>query len=191
MKKKILLGSGSPRRKELLSMMDIAFEAIRLNDVEEIYPASLPATEVAGYLSRLKAQSYLDKIAPDTVLITADTVVIADNEILGKPKDKADAIAMLKRLSGAQHKVITGVSLTTTNEIITFHETTIVEFDEITTSDIERYVEKYNPFDKAGSYGIQEWIGLIGIKKINGCFYNVMGLPTSALYRHLSAMNAI
>lgn len=191
MKKKILLGSGSPRRKELLSMMDIDFEAIRLNDVEEIYPASLPATEVAGYLSRLKAQSYLDKIAPDAVLITADTVVIADNEIMGKPTDKADAIAMLKRLSGAEHKVITGVSLTTTEGIVTFDECTIVEFDNISDADIECYVEKYQPFDKAGSYGIQEWIGLIAIKKIDGCFYNVMGLPTSALYRHLSAMNAI
>lgn len=189
--KKILLGSGSPRRKELLSMMDIDFETIRLNDVEEIYPTTLLAIEVAGYLSRLKAQSYWDKIAPDTVLITADTVVIADNEILGKPTDKADAIAMLKRLSGAEHKVITGVSLTTTEGILTFDECTIVEFDNISDADIESYVEKYQPFDKAGSYGIQEWIGLIAIKKINGCFYNVMGLPTSALYRHLSAMNAI
>lgn len=187
--KKILLGSGSPRRRELLSMMDIDFETVRLNDVEEIYPGELRAEEVPAYLSRLKAQSY--EIEPDTLLITADTVVIIDGEILGKPHTEAEAVAMLRRLSGARHKVITGVSLTTTDGIYTFDEVTIVEFDELSDDDIISYVEKYRPLDKAGSYGIQEWIGLTGIKKIDGCFYNVMGLPTRTLYRTLKKLNLI
>lgn len=189
--KKILLGSGSPRRRELLAMMDIDFEAIKLNDVEEVYPPSISAEEVPAYLSRLKAQSYVDSIEPDTVLITADTVVIIDGEILGKPHSEAEAIAMLRRLSGARHKVITGVSLTTSAGIHTFDEVTIVEFDRLSDADITSYVEKYRPLDKAGSYGIQEWIGLTGIKKIDGCFYNVMGLPTRALYQALKEINAI
>lgn len=191
MNKKVLLGSGSPRRRELLSMMDIEFETIRLNDVNEVFPASLPAEEVAAYLSRLKAQTYIDKIDSETILITADTVVLVDNEIMGKPKNASEAKFMLQRLSGAKHKVITGVSLTTAGSIHTFDEVTIVEFDKISDADIDYYVEKYHPFDKAGSYGIQEWIGLIGVKKIDGCFYNVMGLPTSALYSHLKSMEMI
>ena len=191
MNKKVLLGSGSPRRRELLSMMDIEFDTIRLNDVNEVFPASLHAEEVAAYLSRLKAQSYIDKIDSETILITADTVVIVDDKIMGKPKNASEAKFMLQRLSGGNHKVITGVSLTTAGAIHTFDEVTIVEFDKISDADIDYYVEKYHPFDKAGSYGIQEWIGLIGVKKIDGCFYNVMGLPTSALYRHLKSMEMV
>lgn len=191
MNKKVLLGSGSPRRRELLSMMDIEFDTIRLNDVNEVFPASLHAEEVAAYLSRLKAQSYIDKIDSETILITADTVVIVDDKIMGKPKNASEAKFMLQRLSGGKHKVITGVSLTTVGAIHTFDEVTIVEFDKISDADIDYYVEKYHPFDKAGSYGIQEWIGLIGVKKIDGCFYNVMGLPTSALYRHLKSIEIV
>ena len=191
MNKKVLLGSGSPRRRELLSMMDIEFDTIRLNDVNEVFPASLHAEEVAAYLSRLKAQSYIDKIDSETILITADTVVIVDDKIMGKPQNASEAKFMLQRLSGGNHKVITGVSLTTAGAIHTFDEVTIVEFDKISDADIDYYVEKYHPFDKAGSYGIQEWIGLIGVKKIDGCFYNVMGLPTSALYRHLKSMGMV
>ena len=191
MNKKVLLGSGSPRRRELLSMMDIEFDTIRLNDVNEVFPASLHAEEVAAYLSRLKAQSYIDKIDSETILITADTVVIVDDKIMGKPQNASEAKFMLQRLSGGNHKVITGVSLTTAGAIHTFDEVTIVEFDKISDADIDYYVEKYYPFDKAGSYGIQEWIGLIGVKKIDGCFYNVMGLPTSALYRHLKSMGMV
>lgn len=191
MNKKVLLGSGSPRRRELLSMMDIEFDTIRLNDVNEVFPASLHTEEVAAYLSRLKAQSYIDKIDSETILITADTVVIVDDKIMGKPKNASEAKLMLQRLSGGKHKVITGVSLTTAGAIHTFDEVTIVEFDKISDADIDYYVEKYHPFDKAGSYGIQEWIGLIGVKKIDGCFYNVMGLPTSALYRHLKSMGMV
>ena len=189
--KRILLGSGSPRRKELMSMMDIDFEPIKLNDVEEVYPSSLKADDVPAFLSRLKAQSYYDNISDDEVLVTADTVVIIDDEILGKPKTPTEACDMLRRLSGACHKVVTGVSLTSTDGIVTFDETTIVEFDNLSADDIAYYVEKYQPFDKAGSYGIQEWIGLIAIKKIDGCFYNVMGLPTRALYRKLKEIGAI
>ncbi|MDE6346580.1 MAG: Maf family nucleotide pyrophosphatase [Muribaculaceae bacterium] len=189
--KKILLGSGSPRRRELLLMMDIDFEAIKLNDVDEVYPEALGAEEVPAYLSRLKAECYRDSLTADDLLITADTVVIIDGEILGKPHSEDEAIAMLRRLSGARHKVITGVSLTTTDGIHTFDEVTIVEFDRLSDADITSYVKKYRPLDKAGSYGIQEWIGLIGIKKIDGCFYNVMGLPTRALYRELKKLNAI
>ena len=174
MNKKVLLGSGSPRRRELLSMMDIEFDTIRLNDVNEVFPASLHAEEVAAYLSRLKAQSYIDKIDSETILITADTVVIVDDKIMGKPQNASEAKFMLQRLSGGNHKVITGVSLTTAGAIHTFDEVTIVEFDKISDADIDYYVEKYHPFDKAGSYGIQEWLGLIGVKKIDGCFYNVM-----------------
>lgn len=172
-------------------MMDIDFDAVTVNDVEEVFPDTLQAEDVPAYLSRLKASGYIGSIDDGSVLITADTVVIADGEILGKPKDESDAIGMLKRLSGARHKVVTGVSLTTTTGMRTFDEVTYVDFNRIPDEDIVSYVRKYQPFDKAGSYGIQEWIGLIGIKKIDGCFYNVMGLPTSALYRELKAINAI
>ena len=189
--KRILLGSGSPRRKELMSMMDINFEPIKLNDVEEVYPPSLKVDEVPAYLSRLKAHSYRNNLAVNDVLVTADTVVIIDDEILGKPKSPVEACNMLHRLSGACHKVVTGVSLTTLDAIVTFCETTIVEFDSLSPDDITHYVEKYKPFDKAGSYGIQEWIGIVAIKKIDGCFYNVMGLPTRALYHELKKIGAI
>lgn len=186
--KKILLGSGSPRRKELLSLMDIDYESVTLHDVEEIYPETLDAENVPAYLSRLKALSYRNQLAEDELLITADTVVIIDGDILGKPKDEEDAVSMLCRLSGARHKVITGVSLTTVSGIHTFDEMTQVEFNSIPEEEIRAYVSKYKPFDKAGSYGIQEWIGLVAIKKIDGCFYNVMGLPTAALYREMKKL---
>lgn len=189
--RKILLGSGSPRRKELLGLMDIDFEIVKLHDVEEIYPDTLTAEEVPEYLSRLKAESYVDNLGKDDLLITADTVVIIDDMILGKPKDEEDAVEMLQRIAGNRHKVVTGVSLTTVDGIKTFSEKTYVEFNTLSEKEIRDYVKKYKPMDKAGSYGIQEWIGLVGIKRIEGCFYNVMGLPTSALYRELEAVNAI
>lgn len=166
-------------------MMDIEFETVRLSDVEEVYPASLAPEEVPCYLSRLKAGSYRDRLPADAVLITADTVVVIDGDILGKPADKDEAVGMLMRLSGNTHKVVTGVTLTTTDGMHTFSEATLVEFNDISRDDIVNYVEKYRPMDKAGSYGIQEWIGLVGIKKIDGCFYNVMGLPAATLYREL------
>ncbi|MBD5258806.1 MAG: septum formation protein Maf [Barnesiella sp.] len=188
--KKILLGSGSPRRRELLSMMDVDYEAVKLHDVEEVYPDTLAAEDVPAYLSRLKAQSYVNQLKDNELLITADTVVIIDGDILGKPKDAEDAVRMLCRLSGAKHKVITGVSLTSNDGIHTFDEVTEVEFNEVPEAEIRSYVAKYQPFDKAGSYGIQEWIGLVAIKKIDGCFYNVMGLPTATLYREMKKIGA-
>lgn len=187
--KRILLGSGSPRRRELLAMMDIEFEQVTLKDVEETYPDRIPAEVVPEYLSKLKARSYCHNLADGDILITADTVVIIDGEILGKPAGRDDAIKMLSRLSGNIHKVVTGVTLSTKLGMHTFSEETTVEFNEISHDDIVAYVDKYKPFDKAGAYGIQEWIGLVGIKKINGCFYNVMGLPTSRLYKELGIRN--
>jgi len=172
-------------------MMDIDFETVSINDVDEVFPSTLPAEKVPAYLSQLKAGRYIGDLCDDTVLLTADTVVIIDGDILGKPGDEAEAVGMLRRLSGARHKVITGVSLTTRAGMRTFDETTYVEFNEIADDELISYVRKYRPFDKAGSYGIQEWIGLVGIKKIDGCFYNVMGLPTSALYRELKELGAI
>lgn len=189
--KKILLGSGSPRRRELLTMMGMAFEQVKLHDVEETYPSSLAADEVPVYLSRLKAESYRDNIDGNSLLITADTVVICDGCILGKPVCEEDAAAMLRRLSGRSHRVVTGVTVSNRNMVESFSETTYVEFAQLTDDEIGYYIDKYRPYDKAGAYGIQEWIGLIGITKIDGCFYNVMGLPTAALYRCLKRLDAI
>lgn len=166
-------------------MMDIDFRQVKLNDVDEVYPSSLAPEEVPCYLSRLKAQSYQSSLSSDSLLITADTVVIIDGVILGKPADKKEAVAMLQQLSGRTHKVVTGVTLTTVDAMTTFSEETLVTFKEVPLADIETYVARYKPMDKAGSYGIQEWIGAVGIKKIDGCFYNVMGLPTAALYERL------
>ena len=166
-------------------MMDIDFEPIKLNDVEEVYPSSLKADDVPAFLSRLKAQSYYDNISDDEVLVTADTVVIIDDEILGKPKTPTEACDMLRRLSGACHKVVTGVSLTSTDGIVTFDETTIVEFDNLSADDIAYYVEKYHPFDKAGSYGIQGY-GAIFVDHLEGDYFSVMGLPLCALARMLA-----
>ncbi|MDE7135620.1 MAG: Maf family nucleotide pyrophosphatase [Muribaculaceae bacterium] len=182
---RILLGSGSPRRRQLLQEMDIKFEIAHLKDIYETYPSDLAPEKVPEYLSQLKAASYLDELSDDTILITADTVVIHKGKILGKPADKDEAVKMLIELAGDTHKVVTGVTLTSKNKSISFSETTEVEFMPIDKDHIEKYVDKYLPLDKAGSYGIQEWIGLTAVKGIRGCFYNVMGLPTAALYHQL------
>lgn len=182
---KVLLGSNSPRRRELLAMMDIPFEVVKF-DVDESYPANLPAAEVPLYLSMLKSEAYRPKLKDGQLLITADTVVICDGKILGKPSDERQAVEMLKTLSGRHHKVVTGVTIATPSSTESFSETTEVEFDNIADDDIKYYVSKYHPLDKAGAYGIQEWIGTVGIKGINGCYYNVMGLPTTLLHRRLS-----
>ena len=182
---KILLGSHSPRRRQLLQQMDIEYEAIKIDDVDEIYPAGIAAEEVPVYLSRLKADAHSRHLRSGELLITADTVVIVDGQIVGKPVDIDDAKRMLKLLSGRSHKVVTGVTLTTLDRSESFSDETLVTFNKLPEDVISRYVEKYRPLDKAGAYGIQEFIGMIGIKKIDGCFYNVMGLPTGALYEHL------
>ena len=182
---KLLLASNSPRRRELLGLLDLDYEIVAPRPVEEIYPADLPAEEVAPYLSALKASAYVGLPKGDEIIVTADTVVVCEGLILGKPKDREDAVAMLNMLSGKTHKVVTGVTLMSERRTITFSETTLVTFDALSDSMIETYVDRYRPFDKAGAYGIQEWIGCVGISGINGCYYNVMGFPFHALHTHL------
>lgn len=183
MYKKLYLASKSPRRQELLKLMCLDFELL-LNDADESFPKNLEPDKVPEYIAEKKAKGVI--IPDDAILITADTVVLLDREILGKPIDEKDAVAMLKKLSGEKHQVITGVCIKSNVKQITFKEVTEVFFKELTEEQIEYYVEQYKPLDKAGSYGIQEWIGLIGIEKINGSYTNVVGLPTEKLYTLLS-----
>ncbi len=182
---KILLASGSPRRRELLAMIAPGFAVAPGRDVDESYPADMPAEKVAGYLSKVKADAYIDLLADDEIIITADTVVIIDGRILGKPAGRDDAVAMLRSLSGRRHKVVTGVTVTARDRSVSFDETTIVEFAPLSDDEIDAYVDTFRPYDKAGAYGIQEWIGAVGIKGIQGCYYNVMGLPVHTLYHRL------
>ena len=182
---KLLLASNSPRRRELLHLLDIDYEIVTPREIDEVYPADLKPENVAPYLSALKADAYLDLPGENEILVTADTVVICGGRILGKPHSEDEAIAMLKSLSDRSHTVVTGVTLVSACRRITFAEHTVVTFDALSDNDIKSYVRKYKPFDKAGAYGIQEWIGAIGIKGIDGCFYNVMGLPVHALWRNL------
>ena len=179
---RLILASASPRRRELLAACDLDFVLAEKFECEECYPADLEADKVAEYLSQLKSNAYPHALATNDILLTADTVVIAGGEILGKPKDSADAERMLKMLSGATHKVVTGVSLRTTKQTISFSAESLVSFRVLDSEEIDYYVEKYRPMDKAGAYGIQEWIGYIGIEGIEGSFYNVMGLPVQRLY---------
>ena len=181
----LLLASKSPRRRELLKMLDLPFRIIELKNVDESFPPELDKEKVPEYLSRLKADAYRDVINEDEILITADTVVIIDNEIVGKPKSLEDAKQMLSKLSGKTHKVVTGVTLTSTKKAVTFSTVTAVSFARLSEAEIDYYVEKYKPLDKAGAYGIQEWIGAVGVAGIDGSFYNVMGLPVHRLYNEL------
>ena len=175
---KLILASASPRRQQLMKDAGFTFE-IRLKDIEETYPREL-ALE-----SRVKAEAFRGELKPDEVLVTADTVVCIHDKILGKPVDRTDAIRMLQELSGNRHLVITGVSVTTRTEQHSFSALTNVFFKTLSIEEIEFYVDTYKPFDKAGAYGIQEWIGYIGIERIEGSFYNVMGLPVQKLYETL------
>lgn len=186
--KRYILASGSPRRRELMAMLDVDFRVDTSRPVDEVVPEGTTAEETPAYLSRLKAQPYMDSLQPDEVLVTADTVVILDGKVIGKPKDADDARATLARLAGKTHKVITGVSIGRPDgSLTTFSEVTEVEFDTLTPTEIDYYVERYSPLDKAGAYGIQEWIGAAAVKGIRGSFYNVMGLPIHRLYRALAA----
>ncbi len=180
---KILLGSNSPRRKELLKKMDVKFKTVRLK-ADESYPEILPAGEIPEYLALKKSLVYED-LKKSELLITADTIVSLKGMILGKPKNKTQAKEMLKLLSGRKHLVITGVCLRTKKDILTFSDVSEVYFKKLSDKEIKYYVETYKPFDKAGGYGIQEWIGLVGIEKIKGSFYNIMGLPTEKLAEYL------
>ena len=177
----IVLASKSPRRQSLVKEMGFPFE-LRTKEVEENYPADIPSEQVPVYLAELKSTPLLKSLKDNEILLTSDTVVILNDTILGKPKDTSDAQQMLKTLSGKSHKVVTGVCLTSSSHSISFAETTIVHFSSLTENEINYYIEKYQPFDKAGAYGIQEWIGAIGIHKIEGCYYNVMGLPVNKIY---------
>lgn len=185
----ILLASKSPRRQELMQLLDLKFEIPASIEVEETYPSSLPAEKVPEYLSQKKASAYLNILKENEILVTADTVVILGSEILGKPHSEDDAIDMLKKLSGNTHKVVTGVTITSYTMQKTFSAITEVDFDILSDEDIRHYVSHYRPLDKAGAYGIQEWIGAVGIKAIRGSFYNVMGLPVHRLYKELRAFN--
>lgn len=181
---KIILASNSPRRKELLGGLGVDFEVKVLKCVDESYPESLPATDVAEYIAAEKAAAYTVK--DDELLITADTVVIVGRDILGKPADAADACGMLRELSGKTHQVVTGVCLTTSKEQRRFSVTTDVTFKQLSDAEINYYVDKYKPYDKAGAYGIQEWIGYIGVTALSGSYYNVMGFPVQRVYEELT-----
>lgn len=181
----ILLGSNSPRRKELLAGLDLNFEVKVIPGLEEHYPPTLQPEEIPVFLARQKVEAYIPTLSDKTLLITADTIVWNQNKVIGKPKDRKDAIQMLQSLSGHEHHVVTGVCLTTTEKQKAFSVVSTVKFAALTDEEISYYVDKYRPFDKAGAYGIQEWIGYIGVESINGSFYNVMGLPVQRLYQEL------
>ena len=186
LKYKLILASNSPRRKELLAGLGVPFEVRVLQDIDEHYPENLPVNEVARYIAKEKADAYRRIVAADELIITADTVVIVGDEILGKPVDEADAVRMLKLLSGRTHQVTTGVCLLTAEKERCFDVTTDVTFKTLTDEEIHYYVNRYRPFDKAGAYGIQEWIGYIGVTGLSGSYYNVMGLPVQRIYQELT-----
>ena len=181
----IILGSQSPRRKELLKLMGLDFKVKKIN-VNENFSQNLSATKAAVFLSKKKANAY--SIKKNDLLICADTIVYSDKKILGKPSTKKQAATMLKALSNKKHFVVTGVTIKMINKEVSFYEISTVYFNKLSRQEINFYIENYNALDKAGGYGIQDWIGIIGIKKISGCYYNVMGLPTSLVYNQIIKM---
>ena len=181
---KIVLASHSPRRHELLRGLGVDFSVNVINGIDESFPASMPKEEVAEHLAVKKREAY--KVGEDELLITADTIVVVDDEILGKPKDADDARRMLHTISGRVHKVVTGVCLATTTESRSFSVTTEVKFRQLRDSEIDYYIDHYKPFDKAGAYGIQEWIGYVGVEGIRGSYYNVMGFPVQRVYEEMT-----
>jgi septum formation protein len=187
---KIILASGSPRRQQFFKDLDIDFE-IRLKDIEEIYPVELQGIEITNYLAQLKSNAFEGEIGANEILITSDTIVWLNSKALGKPKDYDDAFAILKSLSNETHEVITSVCFKTNKKTETIFDVTRVTFNQLSDEAIHYYLENYKPFDKAGAYGIQEWIGLVGIAKIDGSYTNVVGLPTEKVYHYLSHFNAM
>jgi septum formation protein len=185
---KVVLASASPRRRELLKGLDIDFTVRLLPGLDESYPAGLSGEEIPLYIARRKADAYKDSVRPKELIITADTIVWLDGEVLGKPKDEEDAKAILGKLSGKTHQVITGVCLTTCEWQKSFTAVTGVSFSELTEEETEYYITHYHPMDKAGAYGVQEWIGYVGVGSIHGSFYNVMGLPVQRLYKELAKL---
>lgn len=185
---KIVLASNSPRRRELLSGLNLEYTVRVLPDIDESYPDTLKGEEIPMYISREKAEAYRNSMAEDELIITADTVVCINEKVLGKPCTLEEAKEMLRELSGKTHQVITGVCLMTRDLQRTFSATTQVTFDVLTEDEIEFYVEKFRPLDKAGAYGVQEWIGFVGVSRLEGSYFNVMGLPVQRLYQELKKL---
>lgn len=184
-KYEIVLASNSPRRKELLQRMGVNFKVCTLFGIDESYPDSLRGEDIVCYISRNKAKAYQSSMAPNELLITADTIVYVDGEVMGKPKNAEQAKEMLHKLSGKTHQVITGVTIVTAKRTENFGVTSQVKFTNITDEEINFYVDNYLPFDKAGAYGIQEWIGIVAVEEIKGSYFNVVGLPVQRLYQKL------
>lgn len=188
---KIILASNSPRRKELLAGLGLPFEVRVLNGIDESFPSSLPVSDVALYIAGKKADAYRVNMSSNELIITADTIVIVGDEILGKPHDEADAVRMLREISGRTHQVTTGVCLVAEGWERRFSVTTDVTFKTLSDEEIHYYIDHYHPYDKAGAYGIQEWIGYIGVTGLNGSYYNVMGLPVQRIYEALHEINVL
>ena len=184
----IILASNSPRRRELLSGLGIEYEVRTIDGIDESYPTDLPVELIAEYIAAEKAAAYQRQMAADELLITADTIVVVAGEVMGKPHDADDARRMLRKLSNCTHQVITGVCLTTTDRQRRFSVTTDVTFKDLTDEEIDYYITNYRPYDKAGAYGIQEWIGYIGVTDLNGSYFNVMGLPVQRIYMELCSL---
>lgn len=182
---KIVLASNSPRRKELLQRLGVPFKVRTLFGIDEHYPETLRGEDIVRYISRVKAQAYRPSMAPDELLITADTIVCLGGQVMGKPKDAEAARDMLRQLSGQTHQVITGVTIVTQKRTEDFAVTTQVTFAELSDEEIAYYVDNYIPFDKAGAYGIREWIGMVAVEGIKGSYFNVVGLPIQRLYQRL------
>ncbi|MCH7410482.1 Maf family nucleotide pyrophosphatase [Belliella sp. DSM 111904] len=185
--KQLILGSKSPRRKELLDGLGVDF-IIKTKDTDESFPEDMDPFEVAGYLSKKKGDAFAQELSQDEVFLTADTVVILNGKILNKPKDKEEAVAMITALSGKTHHVVTGISLTHATGQITLQDKVKVDFADLSAEEISYYVNKFSPLDKAGAYGIQEWIGYVAVGRIEGSFYTVMGLPVHLVYQALKAL---
>lgn len=184
-KYKVILASGSPRRRELMAGLGVNYEVRILPDVDESYPDTLQGEEIPLYIAKEKADAYIPMMQPDELIITADTIVWLDGKVLGKPRDREDALQMLRTMSGRTHEVFTGVCITTTDWQRSFTAQTEVRFATLSEDEIVYYVDNFKPMDKAGAYGVQEWIGFIGVENISGSYYNIMGLPVQKLYREL------
>ena len=184
-KYKVILASGSPRRRELMAGLGVNYEGRILPDVDESYPDTLQGEEIPLYIAKEKADAYIPMMQPDELIITADTIVWLDGKVLGKPRDREDALQMLRTMSGRTHEVFTGVCITTTDWQRSFTAQTEVRFATLSEDEIIYYVDNFKPMDKAGAYGVQEWIGFIGVENISGSYYNIMGLPVQKLYREL------
>lgn len=183
--KRVILASGSPRRRQLLGGLEIDFTVRLIDGIDETYPDGMAMAEIPKYISRRKAEAYVPTMASDEIIITADTIVWADGEVLGKPHTPDEAVSMLRRLSGRTHQVVTGVTVLSADRRETFACVTAVTFDTLSEAEMQHYVADYKPLDKAGAYGIQEYIGYIGVTGISGSYFNVMGLPVQKLYRVL------